>query len=64
VIKVLEAWGLLDDALLFNVVKYIARYNKKGETLTNLKKAQFYLNRQIARIENGVTEDGVTRLPG
>ena len=30
-----------------NVVKYVARYNLKGEPLQDLKKARWYLNRLI-----------------
>ncbi len=51
VIKVLAAWGLEDDALLWNSAKYIARAGKKGDKLEDLKKAQFYLNRRIAELE-------------
>lgn len=50
VIKVLEAWGLDEDAYLFNVVKYIGRPGK-GDYLTDLKKARWYLDRKIARME-------------
>lgn len=50
VIKCLEAWGLDADAYLFNVVKYIARPGK-GDYLTDLKKARFYLDRRIRRME-------------
>jgi hypothetical protein len=49
--KVAEAWGLIDDAYLFNVLKYLARHNKKGSTLDDLKKAQWYLNRRIEVME-------------
>jgi hypothetical protein len=50
-IKVIEAWEL--DFCLGNVVKYISRAGKKGEWkhLEDLKKAQWYLNREISRIE-------------
>ncbi len=51
VIKCLEAWGLELDALLWNAVKYIARSGKKGECLEDLKKAQFYLELRIAKLE-------------
>jgi hypothetical protein len=60
VIKVLEAWGLEQDALLWNAVKYIARQPKHGDKvdamgeeewikarLEDLKKAQWYLKRRI-----------------
>ena len=36
---------------LGNVIKYIARVGRKGDTLTDLKKARVYLNREIARVE-------------
>jgi hypothetical protein len=53
VIKVCEAWGLDNDAYLFNVVKYVARAGKKCVTkeLEDLKKAAFYLDRKIKNLE-------------
>lgn len=48
-IKVIEAWGL--DFHLGNVVKYLARAGKKGSWLEDLKKARWYLDREIARYE-------------
>lgn len=51
VIKCLSAWGLESDALLWNVVKYIARAGKKGAEIEDLKKARFYLDRRIAAME-------------
>ncbi len=53
VIKVLEAWGLENDALLWNVVKYVARSYLKGNLLEDLKKARFYLDHRISQLENG-----------
>lgn len=44
-IKVIEAWEL--NYNLGNCVKYISRAGKKGDRLTDLKKAQWYLNREI-----------------
>lgn len=44
-IKVIEAWGL--GFHLGNTVKYIARAGKKGNRLEDLKKAAWYLNREI-----------------
>ena len=32
-----------------NVVKYITRADHKGDRLENLKKAQWYLNREIEK---------------
>ena len=49
-IKVIEAWGLDKDFCLGNVVKYISRWNKKGDPVENLKKAQWYLNRKIENL--------------
>lgn len=53
VIKVLEAWGLTENALLFNCVKYIARAGKKNGAPyeLDLKKAAWYLMREITNIE-------------
>lgn len=54
VIKVCEAWGLENDAYLFNVVKYVARAGKKDpeKELEDLKKALFYLERKIKKLES------------
>jgi len=51
VIKVIEAWDL--NFHLGNVIKYISRAGKKDpkETLTDLKKAQWYLARFIEDYE-------------
>lgn len=49
VIKVIEAWGL--GFRLGNTVKYIARAGKKGAALVDLKKAAWYLNREIEQRE-------------
>ena len=55
VIKCLSAWGLESDALLWNVVKYIARAGKKTSSpLEDLKKAEFYLQHKIAKLEEKV----------
>lgn len=48
-IKVIEAWGL--GFCLSNAVKYISRARKKGAPLEDLKKAAWYLNREIERME-------------
>jgi hypothetical protein len=49
VYKVCEAWGLHDNAYLFNVVKYVARAGKKNpEKMTeDLEKALWYLKREV-----------------
>jgi len=48
-IKVIEAWGL--GFHLGNCVKYIARAGKKGSVIEDLKKARWYLDREITRLE-------------
>lgn len=49
-IDVIEAWGL--DFCLGNTVKYIARCGRKSDkVLEGLKKAAWYLNREIERME-------------
>lgn len=48
-IKVIEAWKL--NFNLGNSVKYIARAGKKDVLLQDLKKAAWYLNREIENIE-------------
>jgi hypothetical protein len=44
-IKVIEAHKL--NFCLGNVLKYVLRADKKGEILDDLKKASWYLNREI-----------------
>jgi hypothetical protein len=49
-IKVIEAWEL--GFCLGNVVKYISRAGKKHENvLEDLKKARWYLDRHISKLE-------------
>ena len=48
-IKVIEAWAL--GFHLGNAVKYIARAGKKGSELEDLRKARWYLDRQIRSLE-------------
>ena len=50
-VKVAEAWGLLTNAFLYNCTKYICRQGKKGTSLTDLKKAAWYLQKEIERLE-------------
>ncbi|MFA5216909.1 DUF3310 domain-containing protein [Sulfuricurvum sp.] len=49
VIDVIEDWAL--NFHLGNVVKYIARSGKKGDAIEDLKKAKWYLEREISRQE-------------
>jgi len=48
-IKIIEAHNL--GFHLGNTVKYILRAEHKGDTLADLKKARWYLDRYIANIE-------------
>jgi transposase len=41
---------------LGNVVKYVSRSTLKGDQLENLKKAQWYLNREIKQLETKVSK--------
>ncbi len=49
VIDAIEAWKL--GFHLGNAVKYIARADHKANRLEDLKKARWYLEREIARME-------------
>lgn len=51
-IKVIEAWGL--NFSLGCVLKYICRREKKGDVIEQLKKARWYLDREIARLQGTV----------
>ena len=48
-IKVIEAWGL--GFCLGNSVKYIARAGKKDSRIDDLKKARWYIDREIQNAE-------------
>ena len=51
VIDAIEDWRLgFNDG---NVVKYIARAPHKGKQLEDLRKARWYLDREIKRLERG-----------
>ena len=49
VIDAIEAWAL--GFHLGNVVKYVARSAHKGSALEDLRKARWYLDRAIKRME-------------
>ena len=42
---------------LGNTIKYISRAGKKGDALEDLKKAHWYLNREINNLMNGNNND-------
>lgn len=52
-IKVLEAWMTPEQFAGFcrgNALKYLSRAGKKGDLLTDLRKAQFYLDYDIKTV--------------
>lgn len=51
VIKVIEAWGIDKSFCLGNAIKYIARAEHKCAPLEDLKKAAWYLSREIQKRE-------------
>jgi Protein of unknwon function (DUF3310) len=51
VLQVLRAWGLSNNFALGNAIKYIARADKKGSKIQDLKKAVFYINHEIEHLE-------------
>lgn len=53
VIKVLRAWGYLNNAPRFSSLKYLARAGKKGDKIEDLEKAIYYINEEIAAIKDG-----------
>lgn len=55
VIKVIDAWKL--GFCEGNVIKYVARAAHKGRELEDLKKARWYLDHVIQRLENGTQKD-------
>ena len=50
VIDAIEDWGL--NFRLANVIKYVARAEHKVNKLQDLKKARWYLDREISKIES------------
>lgn len=53
VIKVIEAWSLHSSVAfhLGNAVKYIARSNMKGRLIEDLRKAKWYIDRALKKLE-------------
>ncbi len=49
VIDIIEAFEL--DYRLGNTIKYVLRHSNKGKPLEDLKKARYYLDRQIRKLE-------------
>jgi hypothetical protein len=53
-IKVIDAWSL--GFALGNAVKYISRSRHKGAELEDLRKARWYLDHEIARLERALEQ--------
>ena len=62
VIDAIEAWEL--GFHLGNVVKYVARAQRKGRLLEDLKKARWYLDREIGRLERKQSREGEEMATG
>jgi hypothetical protein len=56
-IKVIEAWEL--GFCLGNAVKYISRAGKKGNAIEDLRKAAWYVQREIERTAIAAAKDGM-----
>jgi hypothetical protein len=50
-IKVIDAWGFDNDFYLGNAVKYLSRAGKKDNTLQDLKKAIWYIEKKIEKLQ-------------
>ena len=48
-IEYIESWGM--NFNLGNVIKYVTRADYKGDVVEDLRKAEWYLKREIERIE-------------
>ncbi len=50
-IDAIEDWGFGQGFNLGNAIKYISRANHKSDCVEDLKKAQWYIGREISRLE-------------
>lgn len=50
-VKVAEALGWTGNAFVYNATKYLWRLGKKGSALIDLRKARWFLDREIQRLE-------------
>ena len=60
VIDIIEAFEL--NYRLGNVIKYVLRADRKGNRLTDLRKAQWYLDREITTVIEGERDDLTQRI--
>ena len=54
VAKIVEAWGIDKDAYLFSAIKYLFRKDYKWDSIEDLKKAIWYIQRRIDLLEGEV----------
>lgn len=56
--KCLRAWGLEQDALIWNAVKYLSRAGKKGSStkIEDLQKSVWYINNRIEQLKEERSE--------
>jgi hypothetical protein len=52
-IKVIDAWGL--SFRLGNALKYVCRAGRKGDAVEDLRKAAWYIDSEIKRLEKDKT---------
>lgn len=72
-VRVMEAWGMVSNAFLYNATKYLCRASvaekaadlaKPGSNrLTDLRKAEWYLKREIARVEAEQADGPAKKAP-
>lgn len=55
-ISVIKAWGFQAKAYMFNLIKYVLRGGQKNDNpyLQELKKSRWYLDEEIAEVENQI----------
>ena len=51
-IKVIDAWDLDKDFYLGNAVKYLSRAGKKDNVVQDFKKAVWYIEKKIEKLQN------------
>ena len=61
-IDVIEAFNL--NFHLGNVIKYVLRADRKGESMTDLRKAMWYLSQEIMRRNNVVIQEEIEEDTG
>jgi len=58
-VKVAEALGWVENAFIYSATKYLWRLGKKSDApvLEDLKKARWYIDREIRRLETGLLDE-------